>query len=212
MGDTEAAAEVLSRMADAGADSDVTDYVQAEVDYSLKDYPAAERGFLAVMDTTEDVVLQRRCLRALGEVYRDCAALAVSGQSPIDAPATKAAELLSDGIVRYGLQYDSTLWEMLGMAYFEAFHTEENAPDSYLQSAADCFVRVIDMGVTRDYLYANLYSIYYEMNDYGSAEQILQDYEAMYPQDYLPHAFRGMMLITLENAKPQENRNYSAAV
>ena len=168
-------------------------------------------GFRSVLDSTEDESLQKRALRALAETYRDCAVLARTGDSPIDYPATKEAELLSDGIVRCGLSYDSTLWEMLALAYFEAYHTDASAPDSYLTNAADCFERVISMGVQAGYLYSDLYAIYYEQQDYDKAEQALAAYETAFPDDYLPHALRGMMLITIENEKSQSQRDYTQA-
>lgn len=212
LGDIEAADEVLQKMYAAGAEGDVTDYVQAEVDFALEDYEAAEQGFRSVLSTTEDIVLQKRALRSLGEVYRDCAALVRINASPISYPATKAAELLSDGIVTYGLRYDSTLWEMLALAYFEAYHTDPSVDKSYLVKAADCFNRVIELGVSKDYLYSNLYTIYYELKDYTSAEEALLRFEAVFPDDYMPHALRGMMLITIENGKAQSARSYKKAL
>lgn len=211
LGGVEMADEILQKMFDAGADDIVTGYVQAEVDYARKDYAAAEAGFKSVMSETEDVVLQKRSLRSLAEVYRDCAALVRIDESPIYAPATKAVEVLTDGIERYGLRFDSTMWEMLGLAYFESFHTDTSVPSDYLVKAAECFNRVVELGVTKDYLYANLYTVYYELKQYDMAEQALQDYESTFPNNYMPHAFRGMMLITIEGEKPQEERDYSAA-
>lgn len=212
LGDVSAAEEVLQRMYDFGADDDVTEYVQAEVDFALGNYVEAETGFLAVLNETSDTILQKRCVRTLGEVYRDCAALARINESPILYPATKSAELLSNSIVTYGLRYDSTMWEMLAMAYFEAYHTDSSVTDNYLVKAAECFNRVIELGVQKDYLYSNLYTIYYELADYTSAEAALVAYEEAFPQDYMPHALRAMMLITIENEKTQQNRNYSKAV
>lgn len=212
MGDIDAANEVLQRMYSEGASGDVTDYVQAEVNYALKDYTTAEHGFREVLDSTEDISLQKRALRSLAELYRDCAALARINESPIEYPATKEAELLSNGIVQYGLRYDSTLWEMLALAYFEAYHTDASVDVSYLNKAAECFNLVIELGVQKDYLYSNLYTIYYEMKDYEKAELVLEDYEAAFPDDYMPHALRGMMLITIENNKSQSARDYTKAV
>ena len=83
---------------------------------------------------------------------------------------------------------------------------------NYLTKAADCFNRVIELGVQKDYLYSNLYTIYYEQKDYEKAEQALESFEAAFPEDYMPHALRGMMLITIENAKNQSTRDYSGAV
>lgn len=212
LGDVSAADEVLQRMYDAGASGDVTAYVQAEVDYSLEKYEDAERGFLSVLDSSDDEFLQKRCVRSLGELYRDCDALARIGESPIYVPATKAAALLSDAIVKYEMRYDSAMWEMLAMAYFESYHTDPSVDESYLVKAAACFNRVIELGVQKDYLYSNLYTIYYELEDYERAENALDDYETAFPYDYMPHALRGMMLITIENGKKQDVRNYSAAI
>ncbi len=212
IGDFDAADEILQRMIDAGASEDTTLYVRAEVDYAQKEYVSAEDGFKSVLDDTDDLTLQKRCVRSLAEVYRDCATLVRTGTSPIDTPATKAVEVLSSGIETYGLRYDSTLWEMLGLAYFEAFHTDPDVPQSYLNNAADCFNRVIELGVQKDYLYSNLYTVYYELDDYAAAGEALDAYEAQFPNDYMPHALRGMMLITIENDKPQSSRNYTRAV
>ena len=212
LGDIDAADEILSQMYAAGASGDVTDYVQAEIDYAKKEYLNAESGFQAVLNQTQDIALQKRALRSLAEVYRDCAALVRTGSSPIGNPATKAVEVLANGIETYGLRYDSTIWEMLALAYFEAYHTDPSVPQSYLRKAGECFNRVLELGVTKSYLYSNLYTIYYELQEYDLAEQTLDAYAAQYPKDYEPYAFRAMLYITLENRKEQSARDYSAAV
>ncbi len=212
LGDIDAAGEILSQMYAAGASGDVTDYVQAEIDYAKKEYLDAESGFQAVLNQTQDIALQKRALRSLAEVYRDCAALVRTGSSPIGNPATKAVEVLANGIETYGLRYDSTIWEMLALAYFEAYHTDPSVPQSYLRKAGECFNRVLELGVTKSYLYSNLYTIYYELQEYDLAEQTLDAYAAQYPKDYEPYAFRAMLYITLENRKEQSARDYSVAV
>ena len=212
LGDIDAADKILAQMYAAGASGDVTDYVQAEIDYAKKEYLEAESGFQSVLNQTQDVSLQKRALRSLAEVYRDCAALVRTGSSPIANPATKAVEVLANGIETYGLRYDSTIWEMLALAYFEAYHTDPSVPQSYLRKAGECFNRVLELGVTKSYLYSNLYTIYYELQEYELAEQTLSDYAEQYPNDYEPYAFRAMLYITLENQKAQSARNYSAAV
>ena len=211
LGDVQAADEVLQRMFDAGVSGDVTTYVQAEVDFAMEDYLSAENGFKTVLDSTEDITLQKRALRSLAEVYRDCSGLVRVDASPIANPATKETELLADGIERYGLRYDSTLWEMLALAYFEAYHTDSSVSIDYLTKAAACFNRVIELGVQKDYLYSNLYTIYYELERFDDAELALKDYEAAFPEAYMPHALRSMMLITIENEKSQSARNYTVA-
>ena len=212
LGQVENAEEILAQLTGQGAHPDVTQYVQGEVYFAQEDYQSAEAAFLSALNQAETDALTRRCYVSLGDLYRDCAALARVGNSPIRNPATKSAELLSAAVAREGLRYDSVLWEMLALAYFEAYHTDSSVPGDYLIRAADCFNRVIELGVTKEYLYTNLYTIYYEMEDYEKAEQALADYELMYPQDYMPHALRGMMLITIENEKPQGDRDYQEAL
>lgn len=212
MGRIDEAEQVLAELRQDGDDSDTTVYVQGEVYYAKHDYVAAEQAFTKVLGETENSALLRRCYISLGDLYRDCAALYRTNSSPIDLPASKAAAVLSAAVAQEGLRYDSVIWEMLAMAYFEAYHTDENAPADYLTKAADCFNRVIELGVSKNYLYANLYTIYYELHDYANAEAALTAYEEMFPDDYMPHALRGMMLITIENQKPQNERSYQAAL
>ncbi len=210
LGQVEQAEAILEQLIGQGANPDVTQYVQGEVYYAQKKYLEAEDAFLKALEQAETLALSRRCYVSLEDLYRDCAALVRTDASPIAYPATKSAELLSSAVVQEGLRYDSVLWEALALAYFEAYHTDPSVPADYLSKAANCFNRVIELGVVKEY-YANLYTIYYEMKDYGRAEQTLMDYEAAFPEDYMPHALRGMMLITVENEKPQSARNYELA-
>lgn len=211
MGQIDQAEQVLKTLEGKGVHPDVTQYVQGEVFFAQKDYLSAEEAFLGALEQAESDALGRRCYVSLGDLYRECAALARTGTSPIEVPATKSAQLLAQAVTKEGLRYDSALWETLALAYFEAYHTDPSVPTEYLKRAAECFERVIELGITKEYLYANLYTIYYEQKDYTRAEQVLQSYEAMFPEDYMPHALRGMMLITVENEKPQTDRDYHPA-
>lgn len=212
LGQIDEAEEILQKLVDAEAASDVTTYVQGEVYMAQKNYPAAEEAFLEALPASETDSLTRRCYLSLGDLYRECAALARTGQSPIQNPATKSAELLAQAVSLEGMRYDTVLWEQLAMAYFESYHTDTSAPPDYLRKSAECFKRVIGQGVVKEYLYANLYTIYYEMQDYAQAGEALDSYETAFPQSYMPHALRGMMLITVENSKPDASRDYSAAL
>lgn len=211
LGDIDAADEVLETMFDAGATQIETTYVQAEVDYAKEDYLAAEAGFQTVMSDSDDTALQIRAMRSLAEVYRDCAVLERLGQSPIANAAMLEAELLTEGISIYGLRYDASLWEMQAMACFETYNVTPGLDDSWLTRAANAFNLVIELGIQKEYLYTNLYTIYYQLGDYTQAEEALVAYEAVYPYAYTPHALRATMWIMLENQKSQDNRDYSDA-
>ena len=173
LGQIDAAELVLDDLIGKGANADVTQYVQGEVYLAQENYVPAEAAFLDALDQADSPALTRRCYISLGDLYRSCAALVHIDASPIENPSSKSVKLLSEAVVNEGLQHDSALWEMLAMAYFEAYHTDASAPPDYLTKAADCFHHVIDLGVTKEYLYANLYAIYYEMKDFTRAEQAL---------------------------------------
>lgn len=212
LGELSQAEQILESMAGKGARPDVTQYVQGEMYLAKQEYVLAEDAFLGVLEETEELSLLRRCYISLGDVYRDCTILTYTNASPIERPAERSIAILSKAVAKDGFGYDSVLWEMLGLAYFEAYHSEEQPPEEYLGQAAQCFERVIQLGVTNDYLYTNLYAIYYELQDFDSAEQALGSYEQMFPESYMPHALRGMLIITQENQKEQQNRDYTAAL
>lgn len=212
LGRTDEAEQVLEELTASGAAACETLYVQGEVLLARAEYVQAEESFLEALEGADSTAMARRCYISLGELYRECAALFRLGESPIVCPATRSARLLSEAVVQEALRYDTALWEMLAMAYFEAYHTDESVPENYLTKAAECFNRVIELGMTKDYLYSNLYAIYYEMKDFEAAGKALDDYEAMFPADHMPNALRGMLLITIENAKAADERDYSAAL
>lgn len=211
LGQIDKAQQVLERLTGLGAHPDVTRYVQGEVYLAQENYLDAEAALLSALEISESNSLTRRCYVSLSSLYRACAALFRNGTSPIDHPATRSVDLLSQAMAQDFLRYDSTLWESLGQAYFESYHTD-SVPSSYLERAADCFNRVIELGITKEYLYANIYTIYYELGNYSRADRALTDYQQMFPSQYTPHALRGILLITIENEKPEEERNYSDAV
>lgn len=211
LGDINSAEGILEDMIQAGASDDATLYVRGEVAYAQKIYLQAEELFRQVLDTSGDAALQRRSLRSLAQVYRDCAALEATGMSPISGAAMKEVELLNWGIAAYGLEYDTTFTEMLGLAWYEAYNASDDAPTEYLENAADNFRKLLDAGMEKPYLYRNLYTIYYELGDYDRAGAALDEYEEKFPRDYMPHALRGMLLISRENQKEATARDYAPA-
>jgi len=210
LGDIAAADEILGQMIQAGAKDDVTAYVQGEIHYAQLKYLEAETAFRKTLDTAQDLSLQRRALRSLAEVYRACSALDRRDASPVADPAIKGAQLLSDGIARYGLQYDTTLMEMMGLAWFDAYYAQGDR--TCLENAADAFRQVIDQGMVKDYLFTNLYTIYYELGDYDQADGVLTEFAEVFSASYVPYALRTVLLVTVEGDKDNAQRDYSQAV
>ena len=84
------------------------------------------------------------------------------------------------------------LWEMLGKAYYEAAHVYSPTNTAYLEEALYCFEQVLNLGMTKDYIYTNLYTIYCELGDYGNAGSCAMSYRWAYPDDYTPWALQAM--------------------
>lgn len=211
LGDIEAANNVLARMIEAGVDNELVRFVQAEIDCVQGFYQQAEVEFESVFSTTNDDGLKKRCLRSLAELYRDCSQLSYAASSPIPQPASKGVEVLNQAIQQFGQSYDSTLWELLGLAYYDSYNLGETEEVEYLNKAAEAFQEVITLGVQSDFSLTYLYFIHFEQNDYVKAETVLTQYEESYPLNYLPHALRGIMLIAIENEKGQDLRDFSGA-
>lgn len=209
LGDFEAADEVMQRMIDAGAGDNTTAYVRAEIAYAAKKYPEAEQSFAAVLDIGGDEVLQKRALRALAEVYRECTVLKQTGTSPIENPAIKSAEALASHTARLNLQYDLVLQEMLASAQYEAYHTDGGAAD-YLTRSAETYAFLLEQGLNKTNIFCSLYTIYHVQDRYQEAYDVLDQFQTAFPQDYRPHALRGILHVTVEADKPADQRDYQA--
>lgn len=209
--DYDAANAVLKEMTANGAAGAEITYVQAEIDYAMEDMKGAERGLISVLSSTDNLVLQRRALRTLAYVYLNCAELDRGGFSTIENPAVKGITALEKGISEYRLHYDPSMLELLAQMYYEAYLSDEAVGAEYLKSSAGLFERIMKMGIKKDSCFQNLFNIYYSLKQYENAEQILQEYKMLYPQDYVPYAMRTILLMTEEGNKIPSERNYSAA-
>ena len=215
LGSVGEAKDVLADLRKTGANSDVTQYVEGEVSYAAQDYVEAEKIFNELLEYGSDRTMQQRAFRSLVQLYRDCASLEKLGNSPIEGAVIKQAQALLVGVDEFGLTYDTTLYEMLGKAAFEAYGKAQSMNldlgQDYRLVAVDAFERVLTLGIQKDYLYGNLYSIHYEMGSYDAAAQVLDRMETAFPKNYVPHALRGILLITIENGKAEGDRNYQPA-
>jgi len=211
LGDYEAAESVIEEMIADGASGAEITYVQAEVAYAQDFMTSAEPGFISVLSSTDNLALKRRTLRSLGNLYLECIEMNRLGFSTIQDPDIKGIELLETGIVEYNLRYDHSMLELLAKMYYESYMLDEANRAPYLESSAELFERIMDMGVKKDYFYQNLYNIYYQLQWYDQAEGIVQEYKKMYPKDYVPYAMRTILLLTLEGHKQVEERNYTTA-
>lgn len=214
LGETDEAEEVLEELLDGAEGGSLdTRYVQGEVFLAQEKYVEAEEAFLEVLGETRELAMKRRCCISLFDLYRKGASMAFGGNFPIAAPATKAVQVLEQAVRGEGLRNDPVLWEYLGWAYYEAANTDITvSQQDYLAQAGWCFDRVLQLGVTKDNIFVNLYNVYYQMGQYENARAALTRFEDAFPQSYMPHALRGILIITEENQKPADSRDFSGAL
>lgn len=204
LGSSGEAKDVLAQLRQKGANSDVTRYVEGEVAYANQDYTEAEKIFLELLEEGEEESILQRAFRSLVQLYHDSAS-----HEEIAAAYMKEVDLLRTGITAYNLIYDTSLYEMLGQAAYQAYL--QTMDPAYLYFAADGFEKVLSLGMQKEYLYTNLYTIRYELGEYTAAEEVLDRMEEAFPKSYVSHALRGILLITTENAKEEGERDYQAA-
>ena len=78
-------------------------------------------------------------------------------------------------------------------------------------TAAEGFMKVVGAGIQKEYLYVNAFTAYQYAGEYESAAQVLNKYQTAYPSDYVPHALLAQLYIMIENGKPEDQRNFTAA-
>lgn len=195
LGRLDEAATVFVMLTDQGASADVTGYVLGETYYAKQDHGNAAVEFQKVLESTEDETLRRRCYNSLAETYLE------SGdyQASID--------LLEEAVAQPQMSMDPVLYEMLGLAYYQ-YSQKEGL--SY-RMAAQAFEQALQLGMQKEYVYTNAAYLYIMSDEDAKAQSVLDGMEQVYPNSYLPHALRAVSYIYAENAKAQDQRDYSAA-
>ncbi|MGN1142259.1 MAG: hypothetical protein ACI4TF_13750 [Oliverpabstia sp.] len=169
--------------------------------YEQKNYTAAESEFREIIETSEDTEVGEKAFRMLAQLYSDCAEMEmVSSEKQFEKSAVlMEIELIQQGIVRYQLYYDSSLYEMLGLAGYQAYQAGHADNYEYLDVAREAFEKVLTLGVKKEYIYTNLYTIQYIQNNLTEAEIIICEMEEAFADSYLPHALMAMLYITAGN-------------
>jgi len=195
LGRLDEAATIFVMLTDQGASADVTSYVLGETYYAKKDYENAAEEFKKVLDSPNEA-LHRRCYHSLAETYRDAGDYWAS------------IVLLEEAVTKPPMNTDPILYEMLGLAYYQAAQVEGYA---YTRLAAEAFDQALTLGMQKDYIYTNAAYAYMLSESYSDAYAVLDRMEQVYPNSYLPHALRAVCCIYEENSKDEIERDYSAA-
>ncbi|MBQ6582756.1 MAG: protein kinase [Mogibacterium sp.] len=204
-GDYEAAEQIIGSLRDS-TDEIQAVYLQGELNYIREQYRDAASCYeevLASPGLTDS--LRRRAYIALAETYRDSAKLDEDSDQSIPDPQSKIIKLINTAQDVDGLTTNSVLWEMKGQAY-SSRGRQNNDPDDLVR-AGDSYLQVIRLGVTKPYLYGNVFACYESAREYDKAAAILDEYEQAWPNSFEPHAYRALMLAETQNGR--SNPDYS---
>ncbi|MBQ8815268.1 MAG: protein kinase [Lachnospiraceae bacterium] len=210
MGAIDEASRVMEQLVALGGAQDNTYYVQGEILMSQGKYVEAAAAFESAIAATEQSDMIRKAYMSLAMTYRDSAKLPAGDPQRIADVYTGMISVISRGLAQQELQNNTVLLEMLGAAYYNRAVSESNAEEDYRQ-AGNTFMQVIRLGVQSDYLYVNACNAYQLIGAYDEAGQVLDQMKSIYSASYVPHALRSILYVRIENAKPEAERDYSAA-
>lgn len=199
LGQLDEAGRVLEQLSMYDGGADVTDYVRGEVCAASGDVDGAREAFASVIAETGDSTLMRRAYVSLAEVYRDAGAY------------DDSIALIEEALARSGLYGDTVLCEMLGAAYYSRGMLSTPPVTEDMENAARRFMECVGAGIQKEYLYTNAFAAYQAVGEYDSAASVLEAMRSAWPDSYVPRALNAMLLIMVENRKPEGERDYSAA-
>lgn len=210
LGQISQAEKILNEITKQDDAEDITYYVSGEIYYVQGKYLEAEEAFLKAAGQTRSPDMLRRAYIALGMTYRDSAKVPGGDPERIPDVYTKSINTMAEAMKQEGLQNNTVLLEMQSAAYYGRA-MELNYEKEDMRRAAEGFLKVVDAGIQKEYLYVNAFTAYQYAGEYELAKQVLGKYEAAYPSDYTPHALMAQLYIMEENNKPEEQRDFSAA-
>ena len=196
-GDYDAAEEIINSVKDTD-DSALAVYMQGELCYIQEKYSDAAKSFAEVLESPDITdSLRRRAYISLASAYRDSAKLDDDDPQNIPDAQSKIIKLIDTAQDVDGMVSNSVLWEMKGQAY--SARGRQTGDNGDLVKAGDSYLQVINLGVTKPYLYANVFACYESAGEYKKAASILDDYEKAWPNSFEPHAYRALMLAEQQN-------------
>lgn len=210
LGQIAQAEKILDEIIKQDDTEDISLYVAGEIYYVQGKYTDAEETFKKVIGQTGAEDMKRRAYIALAMTYRDSAKLQGGDPQRIPDVYTRSIDTIAEALRQQGMENNTVLLEMQSAAYYgRAIELNYNRED--MMTAAQGFMKVIESGIQKEYLYVNAFTAYQYAGEYGLAKQVLDAYETAYPSDYVPHALLAQLYIMTENAKPEAERNFTAA-
>lgn len=174
--------------------------VQGELSLAENEYIKAEKIFKSIIQKADnDYVIERS--------YLICAKTYELGNEVFSNSADLEIQLLEEGVKRLPIEKSMALTEKLGKCY--SVKAQETGNDEYYKKAAQCFNALLDTGYGRFYILNNLAILYQNMGDNVKANEVLQEMEHRFPNDYRVYMQKAFLYAEIESQKPIAAREYS---
>lgn len=193
-GEIEKAESSLNAAKERGISNDKLELMQGEISAAKGEVDSAFASFINAIDLTEDDYIRFRAILV-------CDKIMLSDNSKENAG--KMIALLKEQIGKISPEYVGIVKEMLANDYAVA--------EDY-QKAADVYGELLEQGNLNYSLQKNYFNILYsKLRDYRKSEELLKKMRAENPEDYWVEMNLAYVYISIENAKEQTRRDYSAA-
>lgn len=194
LGEIDKAESSLNAAVERGISSDKLELMQGEISAAKGDVNSAFTSFLNAINLTEDDYIRFRAILV-------CDKIMLSDNSKENA--RKMIALLKEQIGKISPEYAGIVKEILANDYVIA---EE------FQKAADVYGELLEQGNLNYSLQKNYFNILYsKLRDYEKCVDLLKKMGAENPEDYWVEMNLAYVYISIENAKEQSKRDYSAA-
>lgn len=194
LGEIDKAESSLNAAKEHGISNDKLELMQGEISAAKGDVNSAFTSFLNAIELTEDDYIRFRAILV-------CDKIMLSGNSKDNAD--KMIALLKEQISKISPEYAGIVKEMLANDYVIA---------EDFQKAADVYGDLFEQGNLNYSLQKNYFNILYsKLRDYGKCAELLKKMRAENPEDYWVEMNSAYVYISIENAKEQSRRDYSAA-
>ena len=173
--------------------------VEGELSLIQTDYEQAEQSFTqAVQKAQNNVDLQR--------AYLMCVQTYEEGVSFFSDALERKLRLLEQAVQQLPVPKSMALTEKLGEAYEEKARTTHD--EAYDQKAITCFQTLMDAGYQRFYVMNNLAILYQNTGNYAQAQQILQQMQQQFPENYRVYMQWAFLYADEQSRKALEERSY----
>ena len=196
IGEVEKAKNIINNVLSRSNNEDSIYYINGEINISQGNLDEAIASFEKVIEITKDDNIRKKAYISLSNIYK-------YNRETIDNAINKQIKVLNDAKTDLNSKDDIFITEALAEVYF--------INEEYLKSSEN-FLRLLDLGYERSYIYRNIGIIYQQMGSLQQAENILLRMKEKYPDDYNAYLQLAWVYLEKEGQQYEFSRNYDKVI